>query len=78
MWAKKGALANATNQLADVTRPILSVARLPEGGHAVRFTKEGGTITHKESGKILGRQSKITWHVHPDEEAIKACTITMG
>ena len=42
---------SATFQVADVTRPILSVARLTESGHQVRFTKEGGSICNRTTGK---------------------------
>ena len=42
-----------TFQVADVTRPILSVSRLSEAGHKVSFSKEGGTITHGVSGAVI-------------------------
>ena len=50
LTVKDGRQVNATFQVADVTRPILSVARLTESGHQVRFHKNGGSIIHRETG----------------------------
>ena len=50
---KTGQTVNVVFQVADVTRPILSVARLTEVGHQVRFHKNGGSIVHKQTGKEI-------------------------
>ena len=38
-------------QIADVERPLVSVSKLIEGGHAVTFGKQGGLIEHTASGR---------------------------
>ena len=50
---KTGQRVHTVFQVADVTRPILSVARLAEVGHQVRFHKNGGGIIHKQTGKEI-------------------------
>ena len=48
----------ATFQVADVTRPILSVGRLVEAGHTVRFYPGGGVITNKGGREIHFKQRR--------------------
>ena len=40
-------------QVADITQPLLSVAKLAAKGHDVTFNGDTGRITHLESGKSI-------------------------
>ena len=40
-------------QITDVKRALLSVAKVCDSGHEVTFRKDGGCITHLESGKTF-------------------------
>ena len=40
-------------QVADVTKPVLSVTKLTEDGNEVRFNRRGGTISDPRSGKTV-------------------------
>ena len=39
-------------QSAEVSRPILSVMKLAEGGNDVLFRQDGGTIRNRATGKV--------------------------
>ena len=41
-------------QVADVRRPLLSVHRLTSSGYNVRFSEQGGTITHPDRKGAIG------------------------
>ena len=50
MALDNGACTYAVFQVADVTRPLLSVARLCELGNRVLFGKNGGVIKNMRTG----------------------------
>ena len=39
-------------QVMDVTKALMSVARISDIGHTVVFRKDGGEIKHDETGQI--------------------------
>ena len=47
---KEGHECGLRFQVADVTRPLLSVTQLVRSGNLVQFTTQGGTITHRARG----------------------------
>ena len=52
---------NATFQIADVTRPLLSVSKICELGNLISFGANGGVIMNVESGHktYFGRSNII-------------------
>ena len=60
-------------QLAEVDRPLLSVARLVDAGHRVTFGPTGGFITHVASGRRVqlardGNVYTLAMHLPPEPE----------
>jgi hypothetical protein len=42
-----------TWQVAQVERPLIAVSQLTAAGNSVAFDTDGGTITHKKSGRVM-------------------------
>ena len=54
----EGHLRRFTAQVCDISKPLLSVKRLIESGHAVTFDSSGGCITHVASGDQIWLNEK--------------------
>ena len=50
---KAGDVRQMTFQIAKVTKPLCSVSKICEKGHAVVFDESGSYIKHKRTGKII-------------------------
>ena len=51
--AENGLECSVRMQVTDVKRALLSVAKVCDSGHEVTFRKDGGCITHMETGKTF-------------------------
>ena len=52
-------------QVADVTKPLLSVAQLVDTGHDVAFGRTGGTIRHPQTGRTIAFTRRAGLYVLP-------------
>ena len=57
VYANEGLPANATFQVADVTRPLCSIARVCDQGNVVVFSASGGYIENKDGNKTYFERS---------------------
>jgi hypothetical protein len=56
--------ASITAQVCSVTKPLYSVAQAVKAGYDVTFTKEGGGMMHRSSGKRFAfvLRNGMDWH----------------
>ena len=54
----EGYSAEIPFQLADIERPLIAVSALAKAGNTVELTEDGGTITHRATGKVTGIQRR--------------------
>ena len=49
---KEGQARKVNMQITDVSRALMSVAKVCDAGHTVQFTKKGGTIRNEKTGEV--------------------------
>ena len=49
----EGHKCGMTWQVARVERPLIAVSQLTAAGNSVAFDDDGGTITHKKTGRVI-------------------------
>jgi hypothetical protein len=55
---EKGHWCGLTFQVADATRPILSVGEMTDNGHDMKFIKKGGSIANGVTGQVTKFEKK--------------------